>query len=874
MSSDLPRTAVIVMGAPRSGTSAVSHLVSELGVYFGNPTHFVDPATHQHNPIFYELESLNRLNDDILEELGHVYGEFDYLAGEQEPIADGHRSFVERAQALIANELESKHLIGLKDPRFAFTLPLWDAAFLKMGYNIRFILTDRNTDDVVDSNRLVNGRSEAYNRRVAMLSVGLAAARLVSRDHIIINYDDMVESPRREAERLAGWLGLSSSNAEHASKVVRTELRHHHLGEAGSKNVGSTGLDVLAKRYRMVLDLMGEFGILELVGSLRERLKIAQQERGVGEILVSVQNSMDQLQSQVKSNSENLSALAEAANARNLAIERAAQERDLAAVKTEAELQRRIQDLEATVLERSRAIAHASTELNIARGDIGRREDEIRLLNANCLDLRHQLASVQQEYDHAASELESQRRRNAALMPLRKKLVWFYRAYGGKALLKRVLLGRSGLAGLAIQKTALDVQGDANAPPVSGATSKPDTPCHPTAGAAVVNAEPATPARLLVGRRFEAIKPLPIFASPGPDVRLNLVTDSINPGSLFGGVGTAIILSTLLADRLRAKLRVVTRTEVADAEGFAQVLACNGIDFSGNVEFDHIGVGDNQARLPICDGDRFLTTSWWTTACVLGSIPANRIDYLLQEDERMFYPHGDERLRCREVLKCRDIRIVVNTELLYRHLIKEGFDHLRENAVWFEPAFPAGMFKREILNKGGGRRKLFFYARPNNLRNLFYRGIEVLDAAVIEKLITPDEWDIVMVGKDVPSLSLGEGFQPQVFPTMGWRAYGEFIRSVDLGFCLMGTPHPSYPPLDLAASGAVVLTNKFGMKDDLRKYSDNIICSDLSVPALLDGLREAVARVRDDEARLSAFQANRMARSWPETLAKSIEFLS
>lgn len=892
----MPKVAVLVVGAPRSGTSAVSSMLSELGVYFGTTDRFVDPTIHAHNPIFFELESLNALNDDFLAELGFSYGQFEYFIDEHEPVADKYPSFMERAQRLVANELDTRDLIGLKDPRFVFTLPLWEAALTGMGYAVRYVTTARSVEDIVRSNREVYKVNEAHQRRIALVSTGLASARLVDKDHLVVNYDDLVEEPVHEARRLATWLGLDAGASERAARVVRPELRHHRSRKTDSGEGRILPLKEQADQYRAMLGVMEKYGIFDLLDSLSERLKISTSQLDKMGLSVEIKKGMEQLSTRMDSHLERIVAIAEAVQSRNAVLERMTKSEEevtrrleavsfeLDAAQTEiqkrdeleAGLQRRIERLEGSVLERNRAFARASSELNIAHGDI-------RQLNKNCVSLDAEVAAAKQQLEQVqvesetrmaamSSEADELRRRIAALMPFRKKVAWYFRTYGSEALLKRVLLGRAALPKMqlgATQQPASEIQSKTE--PAPDPARMEARPSPSMASAATLG--PVVPAHTLISRQFDAMQPLPIFASVGPNARLNLVTDSINRGSLFGGVGTAIILSALLAEKLGARLRVVTRREPADAEGFAQVLACNNIEFSGEVEFDYVRVGDQQARLPICDGDRFLTTSWWTTACVLGSIPGNRVDYLLQEDERMFYPYGDERLRCREVLERRDIRFLINTELLYRHLIETGLGHLRENAIWFEPAFPDSMFGRRRQERADGKRQLFFYARPNNLRNLFYRGIEVLDKAVSEKMITPDDWEVVMVGKDVPAITLGGILKPQVLPTMGWKAYGEFIKSVDLGFCLMGTPHPSYPPLDLAASGAVVLTNKFGLKEDLRKYSDNIICSGLEVSALLDGLRTAVARARDDEVRLAAFRNNRMPRSWPETLVKSLEFL-
>src|SRR6185312_2247106 len=104
MSKNKPGVAILVIGAPRSGTSAVSNVLSELGVDFGDRERFVDPEIHRHNPIFFELQSLNHLNDAILAELGFKYADFDYFPDLAQPDANELRPLVLRAQRLIEEE--------------------------------------------------------------------------------------------------------------------------------------------------------------------------------------------------------------------------------------------------------------------------------------------------------------------------------------------------------------------------------------------------------------------------------------------------------------------------------------------------------------------------------------------------------------------------------------------------------------------------------------------------------------------------------------------------------------------------------------------------------------------------------------------------
>jgi hypothetical protein len=94
---------------------------------------------------------------------------------------------------------------------------------------------------------------------------------------------------------------------------------------------------------------------------------------------------------------------------------------------------------------------------------------------------------------------------------------------------------------------------------------------------------------------------------------------------------------------------------------------------------------------------------------------------------------------------------------------------------------------------------------------------------------------------------------------------------MDVGLSLMYTPHPSYPPLDLAASGAVVVTNRYGVKEDLTRYSENILCAELQVDALVDRLRDAVRLVGDEETRTQNYLRSRIQRRWDVALRDCVQ---
>jgi O-antigen biosynthesis protein len=355
--------------------------------------------------------------------------------------------------------------------------------------------------------------------------------------------------------------------------------------------------------------------------------------------------------------------------------------------------------------------------------------------------------------------------------------------------------------------------------------------------------------------------PFPVYHVDSSERRLNLVTDSINTGYLFGGVATGIILSTLLAEEWHCRLRVITRTETAVKENYYRILELNGIPIPENVEFVYSECSDPRAEVPVGDEDVFLTTSWWTTHGVKSVINGKRIFYLLQEDEREFYPSGYDYLRCSDILKSEDVHFIVNSELLYEHFKSEKFVNITENGVWFEPAWPEALFFPEP-DQAAEKKNFFFYARPNNQRNLFYLGLEVIETSVLRGILDPKEWNFYFVGSDIPKVRIDECCIPQFYQNVSWAEYAGLARKTDLGLCLMYTPHPSYPPLDLAASGAVVVTNRYGVKQSLDQYSKNILCRDLSVDDLVLGMTEGAALVMDTKRRQQNYSENAISRDW------------
>jgi hypothetical protein len=194
--------------------------------------------------------------------------------------------------------------------------------------------------------------------------------------------------------------------------------------------------------------------------------------------------------------------------------------------------------------------------------------------------------------------------------------------------------------------------------------------------------------------------------------------------------------------------------------------------------------------------------------------------------------------------------------------------------VWFEPSFPnARGYHVSGNGSANDKRNFFFYARPNNLRNLFYFGLELIETAIVKGILNPDSWNLHFVGKDLCQIRMAGGIVPKTVQSMPWAEYHEFLKTMDLGLCLMATPHPSYPPLDLASFGGVAVTNKYGAKQSLESYTKNIICGELTPAGMLEALRQGLELAGNATLRGRHLDDDHLLRDWSISFAHALDSL-
>lgn len=378
----------------------------------------------------------------------------------------------------------------------------------------------------------------------------------------------------------------------------------------------------------------------------------------------------------------------------------------------------------------------------------------------------------------------------------------------------------------------------------------------------------------LLNERLPNIQPIQTVIMENGPKRLNFVTDSIDSHSLLGGVATALIVATEFANRNNLALRIITRTTPVNPVNYGNIMKMSGIPVAQNVtyytDYDRDVLGNITYKLEISDEDIFFATSWWSAAAIKNTSLRKKFYYIIQEVETFFYPHGDEHNRCSQIMQDDNIYYIVNSHYLYDYF-KEYEPNIVKHGVYFEPAFPKALYKPQpFVHKK--KYKLFFYARPNNPRNMFTYGVNLLEKCIETGILDTTEWDICCAGQAIPELKFSNGYIAKNLGLMSWQEYGEFLGEVDLALSLMYTPHPSYPPFDVACSGGVVVSNRCENKKTF-DWCENVILSSMEEKEFLKSMADGIALAKSTPQRKGNYENSTIPRVWQDTLGPTLNFM-
>jgi hypothetical protein len=200
-----------------------------------------------------------------------------------------------------------------------------------------------------------------------------------------------------------------------------------------------------------------------------------------------------------------------------------------------------------------------------------------------------------------------------------------------------------------------------------------------------------------------------------------------------------------------------------------------------------------------------------------------------------------------------------------------------DSGTFFNPAIDETLFKpkSESTSNDSRKRRLFFYGRPSVSRNLFATGVIALARAIEDGVFNPDEWEFISAGEQHDPVRLKKGVYLNSLGKISYEAYAELLKNIDIGLSLMLSPHPSYPPLEIASVGSLCITNSYENKD-LSTWHPNIISCLPSSEGILLGMKMAVERLAKNKVvpPYLAMEQSKIGYNWDISLRNSLSLIA
>ena len=226
------RRALVVLGAHRSGTSALTRVLNLLGVDLAAD---LDPPNAFNETGYWEPRRLQAMNESVLRAYGSRWDDWRHL--DPAGLDPAERSgLVREAVDMLTEDYHGSRLFTLKDPRLCRLMGFWDRVFTETGITPAFVLPVRAPDEVACSLTHRDGSSHIRGITIWLRNMLDAEAATRGRPRIFTTYDQLLTDWRETLHRIGAALDLVwPCDIDTAAPAIDAFLdaRHRHFRIAG-----------------------------------------------------------------------------------------------------------------------------------------------------------------------------------------------------------------------------------------------------------------------------------------------------------------------------------------------------------------------------------------------------------------------------------------------------------------------------------------------------------------------------------------------------------------------------------------------------------------------------------------------------------------
>ncbi len=212
----------------RSGTSAITGILSKLGVHLGD--NLLRPSYDNPKGFFENVNILSK-NEEILKSIDSSWDDIFF----RPDLISSYviRKWSTEIKAIIENEFKYSPVFAIKDPRLCLLFPIYESVLQNMNVDIKIILSWRNPFEIAYS--LKNRDGFSMEKSLTLWSIYFLLAEYYSRPYkrIFIKFQDILDDCKTQIQRLIQELNLNFINYEIILEDIKSfldnKLKHYNI---------------------------------------------------------------------------------------------------------------------------------------------------------------------------------------------------------------------------------------------------------------------------------------------------------------------------------------------------------------------------------------------------------------------------------------------------------------------------------------------------------------------------------------------------------------------------------------------------------------------------------------------------------------------
>jgi len=228
----MQKKCIVVLGMHRSGTSALTGVLSLLGIY---PGENLLPAMEDVNPKgFWEHAEIVSIHDQLLGALGSAWYDVNPLPEQWwlTPIATECRN---KIVSVLHRDFSNHNIWVIKDPRMCRLLQLWQEVFRELGCKPLYILSLREPNEVAHSLLKRDDLEEVESCLLWLTHMLEAEYQTRGQLRTFVNFECLMSDWNKTIDEISATLHLTwpiqvEDAASNINAYLDPSLRHHTVG--------------------------------------------------------------------------------------------------------------------------------------------------------------------------------------------------------------------------------------------------------------------------------------------------------------------------------------------------------------------------------------------------------------------------------------------------------------------------------------------------------------------------------------------------------------------------------------------------------------------------------------------------------------------